>query len=99
MDDRQRIHESWDRTRAYLGRAALLLPPSPFKSAEGGRIDRYREWLDHNELELALDELEGLGANNPVPREFWVHLRDAAEEMRLERHVLRMDKRLSNSAG
>lgn len=99
MDDRHQLHESWERTRAHLSRAAALLPASPVESDEGGRVDRYHEWLDHNELELALDELEGIGDNNVVPRAFWGHLRDAAREMGLEHRVLGFDKRRSENAG
>jgi len=69
------------------------------EAADGWSIETYQEWIDHNELELALDGLEGLGEINPVPREFWAHLCDAAREMGLGRHVLRLNRRLSESAG
>ena len=98
MTDR-RLQESWTRAQAHLSRAAALLPASLVESDEGGRLDRYREWIEHNELELALDELEGLGENNPVPRPFWAHLRDAAIEMRLDQHLLRLDRKLAENAG
>lgn len=56
---------------------------------------RYREWIEHNELELALEELQGFGEIHQVPRQFWVHLRDAAIEMRLAKHRLHIDRRLN----
>jgi hypothetical protein len=34
-------------------------------------------------MELALDELEDLGANNAPPAEFWLRLMYAAENMEL----------------
>jgi hypothetical protein len=93
------LQESWDRTQAHLMRATALLPASPVESEEGGRLDRYRDWIEHNELELALDELEMLGGINKVPRQFWVCLRDAAIEMHLPNHQLRLDRRLTDDAG
>src|SRR5262245_18625884 len=98
MPDR-RLRESWARTQAHLSEAAARLPASLFESDEGGRLDRYREWIEHNELELALDELEMLGEINPVSRLFWSHLRDAAVEMRLDHHRLRLERRLTENAG
>ena len=52
MKDRQQLQESWERTRDYLGHAAGLLPANPSESPDGGRMDRYQEWMAHNELEL-----------------------------------------------
>jgi len=51
---------------------------------EGGTKEQFEEFLDQNELGLALDELEGLSASNPVTPEFWEHLSLAAGEMGLE---------------
>ncbi|MBL8755003.1 MAG: hypothetical protein JNK15_16985 [Planctomycetes bacterium] len=93
------LHEIWNRTQGHLSHAADLLPAGLFQSDDGGRLDRYREWIEHNELELALDELEGLGENNRVPRQFWIHLRDAALEIQLAEHRLRFDRRLRENAG
>ena len=55
--------------------------------------------IEHNELELALDELEMLGGINKVPRQFWVCLRDAAIEMQLPNHLLRLDGWFTYDAG
>lgn len=93
------LQECWARTQGHLGHAAALLPAGLVESDEGGRLHRYREWIEHNELELALDELESLGGINRVPREFWAHLRDAALEMQLSEHRLRLDRRLRENAG
>ena len=96
MPNRDELFKSWDRTRAHLGRAAGLLPATPVESDTGARLDHYRELLEHNELELALEVLEGLGAMNTVPPEFWSHLRDAALEMGgLDEYVIRFDQRLA----
>lgn len=42
------------------------------------------EFLDHNELELALYELECLGEDNAVPPEYWRKLAEAARLMDLQ---------------
>ena len=74
---------SWQRTRTHLAAAAALLPASPRKNPDGGSLQRYDEVLEHNELELALDELEGLAEVNAVPPAFWTALAEAASEMKL----------------
>jgi hypothetical protein len=61
MNDRERFRESWERTRAHLNRALSLLPAVSVES-EDGRVSQYLHWIEHNELELAIDELEALGA-------------------------------------
>ena len=84
----------------FLDRAIGLLPANPVEGDEGGfRVDRFREWMEHNELELALDELEGLGIDNVVPREFWAELRGAAREMGLGDHIERIDQKLAEHGG
>ena len=61
----------WGQVRRRLNRAADLLPYPLRRGPEGGTIEAYREWLEHNELELALDELEMLGDVNEVPDTYW----------------------------
>ena len=90
---------SWTtHVRAQLGRAAELLPSSPVQVPGESTLDRYRDWLDHNDLELALNELERLGDSNPVPLAYWAHLRDAAAEMRLWQRAVGFRRRLCGDA-
>ncbi|GAA3075147.1 hypothetical protein [Streptomyces glomeratus] len=42
-----------------------------------------QESLDHNELELAFDDLVDLGHDRELPLAFWQHLDMAAREMNL----------------
>ena len=63
---------------------------------EGGSVKRYREWLDHNELELALDELEALAEVNAVQRAFWESMLSAADEMKLTDHAERYRAKLAD---
>jgi hypothetical protein len=74
------LEDSWRRTRKRFERAVALLS---VPAAERAALDSYRENLEHNELELALDDLEEAGHRGIQPPEFWEHLRWAAENMRL----------------
>lgn len=46
------LQESWHRTRTHLGQALGLLSDV---SDRRPQVERFQEYLDHNELELALD--------------------------------------------
>ena len=83
-EEQQRLRESWARTSEYLRSARALLPP---KGA-----GQFEEYLAHNELELALDELEAAGEGRPA--EFWRHLLAAAENMGLAEHAARYREHL-----
>jgi hypothetical protein len=82
--NRGTLEESWRRTRGHLDAAARLLPAAPKRGSEGGSFAAYLDWLEHNELELALDELLLLGEANSVVTEFWQALLDTANEMKLD---------------
>ena len=85
----EELHQSWQRTRTHLAAAAALLPATQRPNPDGGSLHGYAEFLEHNELELALDELEGLAAVNLVPPAFWIALAEAAAEMKLSDHERR----------
>jgi hypothetical protein len=82
----EELLQSWKRTRAHLAAAAALLPARPRSGPEGGSHQGYAESLEHNELELALDQLEDLAQVNAVPPAFWAALSEAAAEMELSDH-------------
>lgn len=95
-------HELWKRwqvTKSYLRFAAQLLPDSLIKNDGGdsaqeiGSLHVYNEYLEHNELGLALDQLEEVGELNTVPPAYWKNLANAAQTMELnERAGTLMDK-------
>lgn len=60
--------------------------------------EEYAEYLDHNELELAMNALDDLGLLCGAPNEFWHQLASAASNMGLADDVERfkMIKRLNN---
>jgi hypothetical protein len=75
------LEQNWEKTRGFLEAAAKLLPPSISQTDE--RLARYREWFEHNELELAYDELKGIGDDMLLPGQFWEALKNAAISMGL----------------
>jgi hypothetical protein len=73
------LPESWERTRGHLARAWVELP-----SGDSADLSAYHELLDHNELELAMEELQRVGEHRTAPRSFWAALSEAAVEMGLD---------------
>jgi len=83
----QKLLESWRNTKSHFEKAIRHLPNDAILECEDGSLDKYRDWLQHNELGLAFEELEALGHVNDVPREYWMALRDAAQNMKLTESV------------
>jgi hypothetical protein len=88
------LEESWNITRQHLEAARSLLPSDLEEDAEFGILKRFDEWLYHNELELALDELEGLGELNGCTTAYWKELLAAAENMKLQKQGVRYKAKL-----
>jgi DNA-binding SARP family transcriptional activator len=89
------LRQSWKITETLLERAKLALP-APHKAREkdyAALLAQYREFLDRNELELALDMLEELGDLAPCRGRFWRDLARAAENMGLRERALELDRR------
>lgn len=59
------------------------MPDNSPPGADGATLGGFEECLRHNEMELALDELEDLGLTSSPPAEFWRYLMYAAENMAL----------------
>ena len=79
----------WKVTQAHLEHARGLLPaPSDTVAADYDRLlSDYRSYLDHNELELALDMLQELGDLVPCRGGYWRNLERAAETMELRDRI------------
>ena len=88
------LHKSWEITRLHLEKARNLLPSTLNESPEGGSLAEYEDFLSHNELGLAFDELELIGLENPCPPEFWQEMLDAAENMQLNEQAERCRAKL-----
>ncbi|HKV12229.1 MAG TPA: hypothetical protein VJ725_29055, partial [Thermoanaerobaculia bacterium] len=78
------LHRLWAEVRQRLEAAARLLPNPVRSGDDGGTLAAFYDWLEHNELELAFDELEMLGEANDVPDDYWLQLAAAARAMKLE---------------
>lgn len=82
--------ESWARTAADLLTAAGFL--------EDQSLTAVREYLAHNELQLAADTLVDIGdEHGQLPSAFWEALRRAYENMGLERGCLLCSFRIYES--
>lgn len=86
---RGELEQSWAITKRHLAAAKQELPVQLPKFEDGWSPERYDEWFSHNELELAFDELEGIGAQVECSRRFWEELLAAAENMGLTEHAAR----------
>ena len=82
--NRAELERSWATTAKHLKAARELLPDNSPPGADGATLDGFQECLRHNEMELALDELEDLGLTSNPPAEFWRNLLHAADNMALE---------------
>lgn len=81
--ERAELERNWATTAKHLNAARQQLPDVPTPGVDGATLSGFEECLRHNEMELALDELEDLGLTNTPPAEFWRHLMYAAENMGL----------------
>jgi hypothetical protein len=77
-----KLIKSWKVTEALLERARHALPARN-EQEYAALLTRYREFLEHNELELALDILEEIGHLISARGGFWRDLERAAENMGL----------------
>jgi hypothetical protein len=84
MSDAELV-KRWRITETLLERARRALPGASAHDVQkcAALLARYREFLDDNELELALDILEELGHLISARGGFWCDLERAAENMNL----------------
>lgn len=73
------LHHSWKITNDYLEAAYKLLP----NAIESEAIKNYIEFIENNELELAMNTLDDLGCFFNASNEFWFQLEQAAINMGL----------------
>ncbi|MGY3449771.1 hypothetical protein [Bradyrhizobium sp. USDA 4353] len=80
----------WTMVRALLGRAQAALPAPPLRHVQACAklYGDFAEYLEHNELELALDTLMELGHLTSPHGGFWRDLERAAETMGLNNRIL-----------
>jgi hypothetical protein len=88
------LHQHWATVEERLRAARRILPVQLIEELAEGSAERFLEWLDANELELALDELAGLGELNTAPAPFWAELYAAAQQMGLVEHASKYAQRM-----
>ena len=77
------LKDSWKKTTQHLAKAFQLLPEN-FKEGDTETASSYKDFIEHDELELAMEQLEGLGEQNNCKPEFWEQLILASKSMGLE---------------
>src|SRR4030088_1536231 len=97
--DRTELERSWTATARHLNAARNQLPKVLAPGAEGATVSGFDECLRHNEMELALDELEDLGLTNAPPPDFWRHLIFADESMELSARAADFKRKMGNAGG
>src|SRR5262249_48078654 len=85
---------SWEITRSHLYQALRHLPKTVSNTEARDALTKFNEYLDHNELGLAFEELYHVGTMTSAPEEFWRQLRLAANNMGLVDWLELIDQRL-----
>lgn len=80
------LRKLWKDVAALLNEARNLFD-EPQTGEDGYSEERFREYLEYNELDLALSELEGIPLYNETPREFWQLILRAANRMELKEKI------------
>ena len=95
--ERAELEKSWATSGKHLRVARKLLPEVPVLGVDGASVGGFEECMRHNEMELALDELEDLGLANAPPPEFWSELASAAANMELTDRATDLRQRSGNA--
>ena len=93
-----KIVKRWKITETLLERARRALPARDERQY-AALLSRYCEYMEHNELELALDILEELGHLVSACGGFWRDLERAAENMGLAERLPAFRKAFSEAPG
>lgn len=93
------LWKRWKVTEAHLEHARGLLPAATAHvAAEYGRLlTDYRSYLNHNELELALDTLREFGDLLPCRGGYWRNLERAAATMELHHRIPHLRQRFEQA--
>lgn len=87
------LYKSWMYVQSKLRLARTLLDDSSPKS----ELQSFEEYLDHNELELAMDELDWIGQQCDCPGGFWRNLERAANAMKLTERAKEFRQRFQDA--
>lgn len=101
--DRIEIIKRWKVARSNLEHARQFLPLDLIENSGAisdhdlATLKKFDEYLKFNELELALDELVGLGELNNCRGGFWRELERAADVMKLHSKAAALHQRFLTS--
>ncbi len=84
-----KMFESWSKTEQFLLKAKSFT--SKNSSDDGELLKDFDEFIEHNELGLAYDQLIYLSESVNFPKDFWKEMLSAAKEMRLEDEIKRCE--------
>ena len=87
--------ERWTLIEAELMAAFELLPSNAVESDNGYKQDDFLDYINANELLLAMEVLGGVIEDNPSPsKEFWLHLINASKLMG-DKHLIKYESILN----
>ena len=87
-----RLTKHWKVVEVQLTQAAqFLLEPDRFSMVEKD-LEEYHRYVDHNEFELAMDELSGIAQEFGCESGFWRRLKKAAIQMYLNEKAEQYEK-------
>ncbi len=92
MSFREELEKKWKVSVELLEKARNLL--SQYENV-GSLIAKYNEYLNYNELEIALDMLEEIALNmENSSQEVWFILKEAAESMGLKERAILYEQKM-----
>ena len=83
--------QSWNRTKVFLLKAKSFFRVNSLNQDQKQILDFFDEFIDHNELGLAYEQLDYLSETVDLPIEFWKEMLCAAKEMKLEEKITRCE--------
>ncbi|MEO1582704.1 MAG: hypothetical protein AAFR91_12775 [Pseudomonadota bacterium] len=87
-----RLTKHWKTIEVQLSQAAEFLDePDRFSMLEK-ELGEYRDYVDHNEFELAMDELAGIAHEFGCKTGFWRRLKKVAIQMDLDEKAEQYEK-------
>jgi hypothetical protein len=87
----ERLLKQWKATATLLSAAAAEVLDAPGYS-------EYQDYVEHNELELALNVLEDIGSSTSASATFWWNLRKAAQVMGLKSRYASLRNHFRNAS-
>lgn len=89
-----KLIKSWERTSNFLLKAKGFASINSLSKTEIETLKDFDEFLEHNELGLAFEQLIYLAETVDFPKEFWKEMILAAKEMKLEDEIKKCESLL-----